>query len=224
MGQRGLWHSPHVPSLPARVIMLKLRKKLTIIFGMKKFHQYLYGRQFNLITDHKPLTAIFGPKKGVPSLAAARLQRWALLLSAYKYDISYKPSLEHAHADGLSRLPLPTSGSQSDDVAHLFNIGQIQSLPVTVEDVKNATRSDRVFSKVYRYARNGWPGSVPADLQSFKSKQDEIGLEGGCLVGNSSHHSCQTSISRSTISTHGIPRNYSDESNCTQLLLVEWPR
>ena len=158
------------------------KEALAIIFGMKKFHQYLYGRQFNLITDHKPLTAIFGPKKGVPSLAAARLQRWALLLSAYKYDISYKPSLEHANADGLSRLPLPTSGSQSDDVAHLFNIGQIQSLPVTVEDVKNATRSDRVLSKVYRYARNGWPGSVPADLQSFKSKQDEIGLEGGCLM------------------------------------------
>ena len=40
-------------------------------FFAKKKHQYLYGRKFNLTTDHKPLTAIFGPKKGIPSLAAA---------------------------------------------------------------------------------------------------------------------------------------------------------
>ena len=63
------------------------KEALSLVFGVKKFHQYVYGRHFNLITDHKPLTAILGPKKGVPSLAAARMQRWALLLSAYTYSI-----------------------------------------------------------------------------------------------------------------------------------------
>ena len=79
------------------------KEALSLIFGVKKFHQYLYGRRFTLVTDHKPLTAILGPKKGIPSLAAARLQRWAILLSAYEYSIAYKPSLEHSNADGLSR-------------------------------------------------------------------------------------------------------------------------
>ena len=51
------------------------KEALSLIFGVKKFHQYLYGRKFQLVTDHKPLTAILGPKKGIPSLAAARLQR-----------------------------------------------------------------------------------------------------------------------------------------------------
>ena len=59
------------------------KEALSLIFGVKKFHQYLYGRRFTIITDHKPLTAILGAKKGIPSLAAARLQRWAVLLSAY---------------------------------------------------------------------------------------------------------------------------------------------
>ena len=83
------------------------KETLSLIYGIKKFHWYLYGRNFNLITDHKPLTAILGPKKGIPSLAAARLQRWAILLSAYNCDIIFKPTQAHSNADGLSRLMLP---------------------------------------------------------------------------------------------------------------------
>ena len=48
---------------------------LPLIFGVKKFHNSLYARPFTLVTDHKPLIAIAGPQKGVPTLAAARVQR-----------------------------------------------------------------------------------------------------------------------------------------------------
>ena len=86
------------------------KEALSLVFGIK--HQYLYGRRFSLITDHKPLTAILGPKRGIPPLAAARMQRWGLLLSAYTYDIRYRPTAAHSNADGLSQLPLPDTSNQ----------------------------------------------------------------------------------------------------------------
>ena len=51
------------------------REGLALIFDLRYFHKYLVGRSFTLVTDHRPLVKIFGPKEGVPSLAAARLQR-----------------------------------------------------------------------------------------------------------------------------------------------------
>ena len=62
------------------------REALALIFAIKKFNQYLYGRQFTLVTDHRPLCKLFGHKEVRPQ-AAARMQRWALILSAYTYKI-----------------------------------------------------------------------------------------------------------------------------------------
>ena len=56
------------------------KEGLSLIFGMKKFHMYLYGKSFTLITDHFPIVKILGPKTGIPALAAARMQRWSLIL------------------------------------------------------------------------------------------------------------------------------------------------
>ena len=67
------------------------KEALSLVFDIKKFNPYIYGRGFQLLTDHKPLTTILGPKAGIPSLAAARLQRWALLLSSYNTRFSTRP-------------------------------------------------------------------------------------------------------------------------------------
>ena len=156
------------------------KEALSLVFGVRKFHQYLYGRQFVLVTDHKPLTSILGPKKGIPPLAAARLQRWALLLSAYSYTVEFKPTQQHANADGLSRLPLP--GSNPPTEPEFFVIGQLQALPVTTERLQTATRQDQLLSRVHQYVREGWPVDFKPELKPFECRKQELSTEGECLL------------------------------------------
>ncbi|XP_055522647.1 uncharacterized protein K02A2.6-like [Wyeomyia smithii] len=60
-----------------------------LTYGVTKFHKYLLGRRFTLLTEHKPLLSIFGSKKGIPLHTANRLQRWALMLLNYDFDIRH---------------------------------------------------------------------------------------------------------------------------------------
>ena len=134
------------------------KEALSLVFGIQNVHKYIYGRQFTLVTDHKPLTAILGPKIGVPALAAGRLQRWALLLSTYTYDIEFCPTKSHANADGLSRLPLTTL-TVADPVPSVFSIfcmSQIQTHPVSSAHLQQATRTDPILSRVF----TGTPSQV----------------------------------------------------------------
>ena len=56
--------------------------------------------------DHNPLLTIFGPKNGIPEMAASRLQRWAIVLPAYTYEVQYKATKQHSNAGTLSRFSL----------------------------------------------------------------------------------------------------------------------
>ncbi len=157
------------------------KEALSLVFGIKRFHTYLYGRPFTLITDHKPLTAILGAKKGIPPLSAARLQRWANLLSAYRYEIEFRPTKAHANADGLSRLPLNVVSCEgfSSDVED-FNLSQLGSLPVTASQLRTATASDAELSRVLQFVREGWPQEVDARFQQYR--RAELTVEAGCLL------------------------------------------
>ncbi|KRZ71887.1 Uncharacterized protein T10_19 [Trichinella papuae] len=64
------------------------REALALVFGVQKFHRYLFGRNFTLVTDHKPLLLVFGPKD-TTSLNASRLHRWSVLLFGCEFEIAY---------------------------------------------------------------------------------------------------------------------------------------
>ena len=59
------------------------KEALTCIFGVTKMHQYLFCRQFELVTNHKPLQSQFNESKGINPQASAHIQRWAEKFAAY---------------------------------------------------------------------------------------------------------------------------------------------
>lgn len=81
------------------------RESLAIIFGVRKFHQYLYGNFVTIITDHKPLVGLYREDNVIPAMAASRIQRWALTLPGYDYKIVYREGQDNNY-DALSRLPI----------------------------------------------------------------------------------------------------------------------
>ena len=156
------------------------KEALGIIFGIKKFHKYLYGRKFLLITDHKCLTTIFGPKTGVPTLAALRLQRWALLLMTYDYEIKYRKSKDHANADYLSRAPVEKASKNLESELNYFT--HVNDMPVSSEQIAGFTRKDKVLARVLDFTLNGWPNNVEYDLKPYFNRRNELSCDQGCLL------------------------------------------
>lgn len=74
-----------------------------VIFAIKKFHRYVYGRSFKILTYSLSVKLILKDKE-IPNTAAPRLQRWALFMSDYDFEIVYTKEVELA--DFFSRLPL----------------------------------------------------------------------------------------------------------------------
>jgi hypothetical protein len=79
---------------------LTIKKEcLAILLGCNYFKQYIYGRRFTVVTDHRPPTWMFSVRD--PS---SRLLRWRLKLEEYDYEVVYKKGSSNTNADALSRI------------------------------------------------------------------------------------------------------------------------
>ena len=87
-----------------------------VVFAVKKFRVYLYGRPFHIITDHSALQFMFKSKCG-----SARVMRWALQLQEFDFKIIHRPGATNVMADALSRNPV-------DDAEHTPEICEIEIL------------------------------------------------------------------------------------------------
>ena len=159
------------------------KEALAIVFGIKKFHHYLFGREFTVLSDHQPLQHIFSASRPVPTMASARIQRWALTLSAYKFQIRYKPGKDHANADGLSRLPLSESPASVPTPAEtVLLMDTLQGTPVTAKQIRYWTDRDCLLSTVKRMVLSGWQDSGDEELLPFIRRKDELSVQEGCLL------------------------------------------
>lgn len=108
------------------------------------------------------------------------MQRWALVLSAYDYDIEYRDSASHANCDALSRLPNKAS-SQVGMERNVFAVNVIDdNFPIVAEDLAKPTQVDPVLSKVHQMVLYGWPQQNDQLSEAFKpylQSKDELSCE-----------------------------------------------
>ena len=164
------------------------------MFGVTKFHHYLYGRHFITKSDHQPLMSLLDASKVIPLLASLRIQRWALRLSGYRCSIRYKAgkSLDALYVDQTncpsppaaqlhpwewpsepwSRFHIDLSGPfMGHIVMHLILVDS-HSKWLNVQIMKSITRAKTIEKLRSIFSMHGLPKMIVSDNRPFfKSKK-----------------------------------------------------
>ena len=128
------------------------KELLAIVWGCKQFRQYLYGRKFTIVTDHKPLTWVFNVKD--PS---SRLLRWRLKLEEYDYDVVYKPGARNTNTDALSRINV-TEVKPVTEISSAFTEKEKEKILQEFHELPTGGHlgMNRTFDRIKLYT--SWPG------------------------------------------------------------------
>jgi hypothetical protein len=128
------------------------REALAIVWGCEYYHIYLFGTEFTLVTDHKPLEMILNKPYSKPP---ARIERWNLRLSQYKFKAVYRPGKDNP-ADYMSRNPY--SHHATDELAEgyvRFIVHHAIPIALTLEEVQGETTADSTLQAVKNAVQSG---------------------------------------------------------------------
>ena len=116
------------------------KEGLACVYGVTRFHSYLFRHRFKLQTDHKPLLTLFNESKAVLPQASDRIQRWALTLVSHEYTIGCRTT-QHANADAMSRLPLLDTPVQTPASGELvLMVERLEDAPISAAQIATWTR------------------------------------------------------------------------------------
>ena len=160
------------------------KKTLAIVFGTTKFHQFLFGKEVLVTSDHKPLEYIFNkPLHQAP----LRLQKMLLALQRYELRIVYKPGKELSIADALSRNYLEETKETLVQELEINEVHLTAHLPISPEkyqEFQKATADDVVMQAVQDAVLEGWPknkANAQAEIKPYWTCKDEISCVDGLL-------------------------------------------
>lgn len=160
------------------------KEGLAVIFGVKKFYNYLYGHKFTITTDHK--LSLFSEARMVPQMVSPRGQRWAVTLGAYDYVMVYKAGKDHGNADALSCLPIPSKEEEEvdpEDGGRVMRLDHLEAPLITDRKVERWTSRDPVLARVREYVGRGWPKEVVNPcFAPYYHRRDELSIQGGCIL------------------------------------------
>ena len=127
------------------------KEALSLVWACERFHAYIYGREFDLVTDHKPLEIIYG----IRSKPSARIERWVLRLQPYSFKVIHVKGSDNI-ADPLSRL-VPQKPSTEDREEGYVRFVAVNATPsaMTTREIEEASADDAELTEVRRALETG---------------------------------------------------------------------
>ncbi|GMF42572.1 unnamed protein product [Phytophthora fragariaefolia] len=127
-GRQPIAYGSKVNSTAETNYSITVLESLAVVWSVKMFRPYLYGRAFTIITDHAALKWLMTR----PNLAG-RLHRWSLVLQEYEFQVEYRPGATNVVADALSTAPASVRVAAGRHRHHRPPTG-LKSNSSTVED------------------------------------------------------------------------------------------
>ena len=167
------------------------KELLAVVFAFIRFHQYVYGKEVKVESDHKPLESI--AKKPL-SAAPPRLQRMLLQLQRYTFTLIYKPDKDMILADALSRAYInakPESNDLEDDLicdlicAVNLSVNNLSVSYPKLQEIRSATGQDSTMMTLRNTIRSGWPektSQIPQELREYWNYRDELSEVDGIIL------------------------------------------
>ena len=148
------------------------KEALGLVWGCERFHMYLYGVEFTLLTDHKPLEVIYSTN----SRNSARIERWVLRLQPYRLKVQYVPGKQNI-ADPLSRLGKGKGVCMNDDAEEFIRFVAETSTPaaMSVQEVEEESRLDPEISQLRECITTGEWDNAPTQYKAVRSELSILG-------------------------------------------------
>ena len=156
---------------------------LGVVYGIKKFHHFLYGRKFVVECDHKPLHHIH--RKNL-SLAPPRLRGMLRAVGDYDYTLQHRPGREMVLPDALSRLSQSDREEVPDTNVRIHELVDVSQS--RLGRLQSETESDEVLQKIKAYVWSGWPSSVKSlepELRPFWGFHNDISIVDDLVMAGS---------------------------------------
>ena len=140
---------------------------LSLVWAVHKCKEYLQGRKFTLVTDHKALLYILDNSSPEPNAVKNdKIARWAMKLMAYSFDIKFRAGATNVVADALSRRTKQDLAEEGGSVAGLEGTeGPQLKRPRTnadEEEVEMSTDEDVMMSEKEKEKWDDWQELVHA--------------------------------------------------------------
>ena len=160
------------------------RECMATVWGMEKFHYFLYGKHFILQTDQKPLVSIF--RKHMIDVSP-RIQRIAIRAWQYQFEPQYISGKMNVIADALSRVtPLDFEDHDVDKEVLAVNVLTYTAIEEREKtELLNETDKDAELQALKMVISKGWPkkrSSLAPNLQPYWNYRDELTIEDGILM------------------------------------------